>query len=355
MSDTAAAPVPAPVRISPFVAALPKVELHLHLVGSASPETVLALSRRRPEAGLPTTLAALREMYAFRDFPHFLKVYSRVAMQVRSPGDVETLLLGLAGDAAASNVRYAEVTVSPSVHFLVGTTPTELAEALVVSRQRALAEHGVLLNWIFDIVANLGDESAWDTARFAIEHRPLGTVALGLAGPEIGFARALYREQFAAARREGLHAVVHAGETTGPGEVWSAVRELGAERIGHGVGAAADPALLGHLRTRGIPLELCPTSNVCTRATKTIQDSPLPRLLAERVPVTLSTDDPGMFGTTLNREYQLCANTFGLSDADLATLARTGITAAYCPDPLRAELLAALTSLTTAPDNSATN
>ena len=329
---------------SAFVAALPKVELHLHLVGSASPETVLDLSRRRPEAGLPTTLPELRDLFTFRDFPHFLTVYERVAAQVRSAADVEILLLGLARDAAASNVRYAEVTVSPSTHFLVGTTPAELAEALVVSRERALAEHNVLLNWIFDIVANLGDAAAWETTSFAIDHRPPGTVALGLAGPETGFGRAQFRAQFAAARREDLHAVVHAGETTGPDEVWAAVRELGADRIGHGVGAAGDPKLLAHLRDEQITLELCPTSNVCTRATRMIQDSPLPALLAERVPVTLSTDDPGMFGTTLNREYQLCADTFGLRDADLITIARAGITAAYCPEPLRAELLADLSS-----------
>lgn len=329
------------LAVSAFVAALPKVELHLHLVGSASPATILDLSRRHPEAGLPVTPAALSEFYEFRDFPHFLDVYRQVAGVVRGVEDVELLVLGLAGDAAGSNVRYAEVTVTPIAHFLAGISHAELSDALSASRELAADRFGVRLNWIFDIP---GPYEGWAeaTTAFALGERPEGTVALGLAGPEKEAPRAGFAEFFADAARAGLHRVVHAGETTGPDEVWSALRDLGAERIGHGIGAADDMALLDHLRDNDITLELCPTSNVRTRAVDRIEDHPLPALVRHGVPVALSTDDPGMFGTDLNREYQLVADTFGMSQADLVDLARAGVRAAYCDPALREDLLADL-------------
>lgn len=327
--------------VSAFIAALPKVELHLHLVGSASPDIVLELARRHPDGGVPTDLDQLTRFYTFRDFPHFLDIYRLVALLVRTPDDIVTLLVGLARDAAASNVRYAEVSVTAAAHFYVGMTAAEVGEALGRGRERARQEFGVTLNWIFDIP---GPISGWaeQTTDFTLNQRPEGTVALGLAGPELNSPRSSYRSYFEEARAAGLHSVVHAGETTGPDEVWAAIRDLGAERIGHGVGAADDPKLLDYLRDNDIPLEVCPTSNLCTRAVTDIEAHPLPVLLRHGVPVTLSTDDPGMFGTNLNHEYELVADTFGLTATDLAELARTGIRAAYCDETTRMELLTLL-------------
>jgi aminodeoxyfutalosine deaminase len=240
------------VDITEFVAALPKTELHLHLVGSAAPETVLTLARER---------------------------------------------------------------------------------------------HGVELGWIFDADAALGPPGAAETVEFAVRHRPAGTVGIGLAGPEVGLRRADFAPAFRAARDAGLHSDPHAGETVGPAEVWAAVRGLGAERIGHGIGAAADPALLDHLASHGIALEVCPTSNVCTGAVPSLREHPLPALLAAGVPVTLATDDPGMFHTTLNDEYLRCHQEFGLSAADLAELARAGARAAFCPEDTRRAILAEIDAL----------
>ncbi len=151
---------------------------------------------------------------------------------------------------------------------------------------------------------------------------------------------------FRVARDAGLHSVPHAGETVGPGEVWAALRELGAERIGHGIGAVADPALLAHLATRGIALEVCPTSNVCTGAVSSLPEHPLPALLAAGVPVTLATDDPGMFHTNLNNEYLLCHSQFGLGPGELADIARAGARAAFCAEATRSALLAEIDALT---------
>jgi aminodeoxyfutalosine deaminase len=332
-------------EISPFIAALPKTELHLHLVGSASPETVLELSRNHPEAGLPTELDQLVEFYTFRDFPHFIQIYEQVDSMVRTAEDVHTLLLGLARDAAASNVRYVEVTVTAGANLDKEMTAEDLASALESGRAAAKSEFNVALNWIHDIPAGLADHMRVSTVDFALHTRPLGTVALGLAGLEVGYPRRDYAADFDKAVAADLHRVVHAGETTGPEEVWDAIRILHAERIGHGVGAARDPELMAYLRDNNITVEMCPTSNLCTRAVDKIENHPLPVLIEAGVPVTLSTDDPGMFNTYLNHEYQLVADTFGLSNAQLAELAKAGVRGAYCDEALRAELLAEIDAM----------
>ena len=178
-----------------------------------------------------------------------------------------------------------------------------------------------------------------------MRYRPAGTVGIGLGGPEVGVRRADFAPAFRVARDAGLHSNPHAGETVGPAEVWAALRELGAERIGHGIGAAQDPVLLDYLASHGIALEVCPTSNVCTGAVPSLAEHPLPTLLAAGVPVTLATDDPGMFHTSLNDEYLRCHQAFGLTAAGLAGLARAGARAAFCPEPTRRAILAEIDQL----------
>ncbi|HEY7431628.1 MAG TPA: adenosine deaminase [Streptosporangiaceae bacterium] len=327
-----------------FVAGLPKVELHLHLVGSAAPQTVLALARRHPDGGVPTEPEALARFYAFTGFQHFLAVYAQVNLLVRTGADVVILLEGLASQLAANQVRYAEVQVTPVRNRMAGISFDELAQALSDGRALASERHGVELGWIFDADGALGLPGAMETVSFAMGHRPAGTVGFGLGGPEAGVSRAGFSPAFRAARDAGLHSVPHAGETAGPAEIWAAVRELGAERVGHGIAAATDPALMAHLAEHGIALEVCPTSNVCTGAVPSLAGHPLPALLAAGVPVTVATDDPGMFHTTLNGEYLLCHDQFGFGPAELAGLARAGARAAFCPEPTRAAILAEIDS-----------
>jgi len=331
------------MQVAAFITALPKVELHLHLVGSASLDTVLALARRHPELGtgqaVPTERDALRQFYAFTDFRHFLEVYRRVNLLVHTGADVVALIDGLAAELAARNARYAEVQVTPVRNRMAGISFGDLAAALTDGRALARQDHGVELGWVFDADAALGTDGAEETVDFAVSHRPEGTVGVGLGGAELGVRRADFAPAFRRARDAGLHSVPHAGETVGPAEVWSAVTELGAERIGHGIGSAADPRLLELLAERGITLEVCPTSNVRTGAVPTLAEHPLPTLLAAGVPITLATDDPGMFHTDLNAEYLHCHQQYGLGTAELADIARTGARAAFCPEPLRAQIL----------------
>ncbi|MBO0827419.1 MAG: adenosine deaminase [Streptosporangiales bacterium] len=330
-----------PSDVTDFVHAMPKAELHVHLVGSASVPTVVELARRHPERGVPTDPDALAAFYEFRDFTHFIEVYQKVSALVTTPEDVTALVTGLGRDLAASNVRYAEVTVTPYSHLLAGIEPAAVAQALTEGRRRVAADRGIELAWIFDIPGEYGVPSGRDTLAWVERHAPEGTVGFGLGGPEVGVERAQFADVFAAARAAGLHCIPHAGETTGPETVWSALRDLGAERIGHGVGSADDPRLVEYLAAERIPLEMCPTSNVCTGAVARIEDHPLPRLLRAGVPVTLNTDDPGMFATDLNREYDVALDVLGLTLTELRTLAGNAIDAAFCSTETKAKLRAA--------------
>jgi aminodeoxyfutalosine deaminase len=328
------------VRVRDFIETLPKVELHVHLVGSASLDTVLELARRHPDKAVPTGRDQLRAFYEFTDFAHFIEVYVKVTSLIVTGADITALVVGLAKDLAANGVRYAEVTVTPVPHVLLGIDPAELAEALTAGRALARARHRVELAWVFDIAGSLGYDHGVATAKWVLRHRPEGTVGFGLGGNEVGVPRERYRDPFDMARDGGLHLVPHAGETTGPETIWAALTHLHAERIGHGTSAVADPNLLAHLAGEGIPVEVCPSSNIRTRAVATLTEHPLPRLLDAGVPVTLATDDPGMFHTDMNSEYLLVHEHFGLSRGELAELSRAGVRAAFCDDARKAELLA---------------
>lgn len=326
--------------IAGFISGLPKAELHVHLVGSASVPTVLELARRHPDLGVPTNEQTLRAFYEFTDFAHFIEVYIAVNSLVRTESDVEALIFGVAGDLAGQQVRYAELTVTPDSHLQLGIEPDAVAEALTRARTTAAREYGVELGWIFDIPGELGLESGLRTIDWVEKWAPEGSVGFGLGGPEVGVPRPQFADVFARARALGLHSVPHAGETTGPETVWDAVRLLGAERIGHGITAAQDADLVAHLAEQQIPLEICPSSNLCTRAVASLDQHPMPALMAAGVPVSLNSDDPGMFNTTLCGEYAVAHDVFGIDASGLADLSRAAVRASYAPDASRRRILA---------------
>jgi adenosine deaminase len=335
-------PSSSPLATSPIdalIAALPKVELHLHLVGSATPEAVAALASRRPGTSIPSDPAAVARLFAFTDFAHFIDVYGRVNDLVRTGRDVADLLTATAVALAAQQVRYAEITVTPYMHGLAGIRHGELREGLADARRRAAAV-GVELAWVYDIPGQYGAAAAEATVRAAVHEPPEGLVGFGLGGAEAGVDRAGFADPFARARAAGLHSVPHAGEADGPASVWAAIDRLGAERIGHGIRSVEDPVLVTALVERGITLEVCPTSNVCTRVVPSLAEHPLPALLDAGVAVTLATDDPPMFGTTLVDEYRAVVATFGLDARAVVDLVRTGVRASFLPEDRRRALLA---------------
>ncbi|WP_425427024.1 adenosine deaminase [Streptomyces sulphureus] len=322
-----------------FVAGLPKAELHVHHVGSASPRIVAQLAARHPESQVPEDPAALAEYFTFTDFGHFVRVYLSVVELLTDAEDFRLLTYEIARDMARQQIRYAELTVTPASSTSRGIPLGAFLEAIEDARKAAEAEFGVVLRWIFDIPGPAGEEAAEETLRAAVEHAPDGLVGFGLGGPEAGVPRARFKSYFDRARAAGLRSVPHAGETGGPEEVRAAVDELGAERVGHGIAAARDPLLLAELVDHGVTLEVCPTSNVATRAVPSLATHPLPRLAAAGVPIALGSDDPPMFGTDLNTEYGIAAALCGLDVPGVAALAEQSVRASFLDEPGKRRLL----------------
>jgi adenosine deaminase len=335
-------------EIEEFIAGLPKAELHVHHVGSASPRIVAELAARHAgSTPVPADADRLADYFVFSDFAHFVTVYLSVVDLLRDAEDIWTLTYEVARELAAQQVRYAELTLTPYSSIVRGIAAEAYCEAVEDARRRAAADHGIELRWCFDIPGEAGVPAADLTLEVATKLRPDGLVSFGLGGPEIGVPREQFAPHFRAAIAEGLRSVPHAGESTGPETVWDALTHLDAERIGHGIAAARDPRLLEHLRDRAIPLEVCPTSNVCTRSVASLAEHPLPVLVAAGVPVTINSDDPPMFSTTLNREYAVAAELLGLDSHGVADLARTAVQVSFLDEPGKRVLLAEIDAYAT--------
>ncbi|MCC4320555.1 adenosine deaminase [Streptomyces malaysiensis] len=332
--------------LTTFIAGLPKAELHVHHVGSASPRIVAELAARHPDSKVPTDPEALADYFVFRDFGHFIEIYLSVVDLIRDAEDVRLLTFEVARDMARQNIRYAELTVTPSSSTRRGIPDTAFVEAIEDARKAAESEFGTVLRWCFDIPGEAGLEAAEETTRIACELGPEGLVGFGLGGPEIGVPRPQFKPYFDRAIAAGLHSVPHAGETTGPQTIWDALTELRAERIGHGTSAAQDPKLLAHLAEHRIPLEVCPTSNIATRAVATLAEHPLKQMVEAGVFVTINSDDPPMFGTDLNTEYQVAAQLLDLDAAGVAALAKNAVEASFLDAEGKARLSAEIDAYT---------
>jgi aminodeoxyfutalosine deaminase len=331
------------VSLSTFIAGLPKAELHVHHVGSASARIVGELAERHPGV-VPSDPDELRRFFEFRDFAHFIEVYLAVVDLITTPEDVRLLTYEVAREMAeGQNLRYAELTCTPYTSVLPhikgrGMAIEAYTEAIEDARVAAERDFGLVLRWIYDIPGESGIPAADATLDFALNHRTDALVGFGLGGPEIGVPRAQFRSHFDAARAAGLRSVPHAGETTGPETVWDSLRLLGAERIGHGTSSAQDPALLTYLAEHGIALEVCPSSNIATRAVATLEEHPIIAFRDAGVIVTVNSDDPPMFGTSLNREYEIAAQLLGLDEAGLRDLARAAVDASFAEEPVKSAL-----------------
>ena len=330
--------------LTSFIEGLPKAELHVHHVGSASPAIVSELAMRHPGI-VPVDPAELAAFFQFRDFSHFIDVYLAVVSLIRTEEDVRYLTYEVARElATVQRVRYAELTCTPYTSVLPddpdhGIPIEAYTQAIEDARIAAERDFGIVLRWIYDIPGESGMPAADATLSFATNHRTNALVGFGLGGPELGVPRAQFKPHFDAARRVGLHSVPHAGETTGPETIWDSLRVLGAERIGHGTSAVQDPALMSFLADRGIPLEVCPSSNIATRAVRTLDEHPIRAFRDAGVTVTVNSDDPPMFGTTLNREYAVAGGLLGLDEDGLAELARTAVRASFAPEDVRTRVL----------------
>jgi|SRR5579871_2426676 len=301
--------------------AWPKAELHLHLEGSVAAETMLQLD--------PSLDAeAVRANYLFTGFPGFIQTYKWVVERLRAPADYALITRALLRQLAAEGVRYAEITLSAGVVLWKGLDFAPVYDAVREASQHSAVE----THWILDAVRHFGAAHAMQVAELAAARVRDGVVAFGIGGDEERGPAEWFGDVFAFARTAGLRLTAHAGETAGPDSVRAALA-IGAERIGHGIRAADDPALLRELRDRAVPLEVCITSNVLTGAVPSLAAHPLRRLYDAGVPLTLNTDDPAIFGVTLSQEYDLAARQFGFSVPELQEIAANAFRYCFAPGP----------------------
>jgi len=314
---------------------MPKVELHVHLEGSIRPETLLVLAGRNGVALPADSVEALREWYRFRDFAHFIEVYDAICRCIRTPADLERIAGEFLCGQAEQNVRYSEVIFTPHAHYPHIPFREQLA-ALQRAGAWAREQWGVEMSLVPDIAREVRPiEHGLTVAGWAIEGKADGIVALGLGGPEVDNPPELFQVAFDRARAAGLASLPHAGEVDGPASIWGALRVLHADRIGHGVRCLEDAALVRHLRERQVPLDVSPSSNVCLGVVPSLAGHPLPRLLAEGLFVTINSDDPSIFNTTLTDEYLRIAETFGFGAATVQRLVLNGVRASLLPNAKR--------------------
>jgi adenosine deaminase len=327
------------IEVEQFIRRMPKSELHVHLEGSVRPRTLFELAERHGIALAAKDEAALKEFYSFRDFDHFIEIYIEVNRCLRTSEDFALITRELGEEASEQNIRYLEVTISPGPHVRNGKlTYEEFHEGISDGAREARERWGVEMRFVVDVVRGAGMETSWAAARYAVEKAGDGIVGIGLGGTEAGYPPEDYVDIFDYGLAAGLRSTPHAGETVGPASIWGAIRALKAERIGHGIRAIEDPLLVEELRDRQITLEVCPTSNVCTRAVASLGEHPIRRLFEAGVPVTVNSDDPPMFGTTLLDEQLLLANAFEFSIDDIEKLNLQGITAAFLAEADRRRL-----------------
>lgn len=326
------------MRLENFIARMPKVELHVHLEGSIGPETLLELSRRN-QVELPVhTTEELRAWIQFTDFDHFIEIYLAICSCLRTPEDFELIATEFLRGQAQQNILYSEVIFTPYTHHEHVSMDDQLA-AINRARKWAERELGVRMGLAPDISRMVRPvEHSLVVADWAIANRDKGIIALGLGGPEVGNPPELFIEAFERAFAAGLPSLPHAGETEGPASIWGALNSLHAVRIGHGVRCLEDPVLAAYLRENQVPLDVSPTSNVCLRVAPDLKQHPLPRLLAEGLLITINSDDPPLFSTTLTEEYQKVAATFGFNRAQIEQLVLNGVRASLLPEEERVSM-----------------
>jgi adenosine deaminase len=316
-----------------FLLRCPKVELHVHLEGAMRPAVLLELARRNGIELPARDEAGLKRWFRFTDFEHFVQVYLACSRALRGPEDFQLLVHDFLAEQATQNILHTEAHFTIATHIANGANGGEILAALAEAIAEGEQRYGVTLRLIPDIVRNVGVPPADQTLEWALKGRERGVVAaLGFSGSEALYPNEPFREHFAAAAREGLHRVAHAGEHAGPESIRSVLEVCGAERIGHGVRAVDDPTLVKELRASQIPLEVCPTSNLCLGVAPNLLSHPFNRLYRAGVALSVNSDDPAFFNTNLTREYLKLHQTFGYTPAQLAGLSLAALRQSFLPE-----------------------
>jgi adenosine deaminase len=314
-----------------------KVELHVHLEGTAPPALIRRLAERN---GLPVPEGVFADdgRFAYTDFLDFLETYDRAASVIRTAEDYRYVTYEYLAGCAHEGAVYVELIVSPDHAARVGLSGEEHLDGIGRGIDEARRDHGIEGRVVLTAVRNLGVDRVVGVARYAATRPHPHVVGFNMAGDEANYPAGDFAQAFAIAADAGLGCTVHAGEWDGPPSVWAAL-ELPVTRIGHGVRSIEDPALVAELAEREVVLECCPTSNVVLGLFPSFEQHPLPRLREAGVKTTLGSDDPPYFGASIGGEYELCRERFGFDDDDLRGISRTAVEASFCEQTLKEGLI----------------
>jgi len=314
----------------------PKIELHVHLEGTIRAPTLLAIAERNDVSLPASSVEGLRELYRFRDFDHFIEVWILTTNALRTAEDFRQVVVDYAAEAASHGAVYIEGIFSPAERVARGVAWDTIFSGYCDGVVEAEENHGVVVRLTPDIYRGASLEEACDVARWAARFKERGIVGLGLGGLEAAYPPEPYAPAFAIAKDAGLGSVPHAGEVAGPESIRGAIDALGADRIRHGIRAIEDPVLVAELSDRQLVLDVCPTSNLRTKAVSSLEKHPLAELVAAGILCSVSTDDPAMFDTDLGREYELLS-TMGV---DTTAVYEAGVRGALCDEATRQRLAA---------------
>lgn len=310
---------------------LPKAELHIHLEGCVTAALLRELSRKYSTRYSQLSDEEVEQLFQYTDFYGFLGTFKIITEHLREASDYLRIFEWVTEYIERENIRYLEIICSPAIPWRYGYDGEAILQALLEASAAVEKRYKRRVRWILDCVRSFGRESAERTADLAHKFNTRGVVAIGLGGDENSIGAEEYAPVFSWAKAHQLFIHAHAGEAGGPAQIWSALQLLGANRIGHGIQAARDPELMDYLKAHAVALDVCLTSNRKTRVWPMLANHPFQLFFKRGVPVTLNTDDPGLFGTSLTEEYSKAVRYFNLSRDDLIRIALQGARSSFLP------------------------
>jgi adenosine deaminase len=316
-------------KIEQFIAEIPKVELHLHLEGAIPMETLFNLIQRQGREPSIKTLDDLRRKLVYTDFTHFIEVWTWKNTFIKEEKDFGEIAYQVLGDLSQQNVKYVEAFYSPGDYWRQDLSVQGITKCLIEGKERAFHDFGIQSELIIDLIRDHGPERSMKYLEEVTDYLGKGVIGIGLGGSEQSFPADSYASVYQEARKRGFRLTAHVGEVTGADFIWTVVEKLGVERIGHGVKAYEDSQLVSFLKERQIPLEMCVISNVKTGACKSVETHPIKQYFQQGLMVTVNSDDPTMFNTSISQEYSVLVKKLGFTVNDLKRLSMNGIDASF--------------------------
>jgi len=316
-------------KLHQFIIEVPKIELHLHLEGAIPLETLFNFIQKRGGDPSIKTLEDLRNKLSYTDFAHFIDVWTWKNTFIREESDFEELVYQVLYSLSKQNVKYVEAFYSPGDYWREGLSPQGITEYLIKGKERAYHDFGIRSELIVDLIRDHGPKIGMQRLEELTPYLGKGLIGVGLGGSEHSFPADPYAPVYEEARRRGFRLTAHAGEVVGAKSIWTVVEKLGVERVGHGVRANEDTQLISLLRERQIPLEMCVTSNVKTGACKSVKDHPIKQYYEQGLMVTVNSDDPTMFNTSITQEYFILVHELDFTLNDIKCLIMNGIEASF--------------------------